>query len=241
MKRRILVVDDDRMMVRTLCDVLRLQGWEAEGAFSGPEAIAAVRDGGYPLVLMDIKMPGMDGVAAFKAIKAHRPNVKVILMTAYTARDLIREAENEGVLRVLPKPVAPGPLLELLDSSLQGDQPFLIVDHDLPFLRSLADMLEARGYSAITAATLDEAESILEETKPAAVLLHLVLDGLDPPESVVAIHRVSPAVALILYSGRPSAIDEARADLPPNWVHAYLRKPFAVDRLTMLLDDLTGG
>jgi DNA-binding NtrC family response regulator len=238
MKRRILVVDDDRFMVRTLCDVLRLQGWEASGAFSGEEAIRAVREGNYPVVLMDIKMPGMDGVAAFKAIKRHRPGIRVVLMTAYTAQELINEAEREGVMRVLPKPVALGPLLELLDASLQAERPVLVVDHDRPFLNSLSDVLQVRGYATRSANTLDAAVEALEGSQPTAVLLHLTLDSIEPRDSVIAIHEMSPAVALILYSGHSRLLDEAKVSLPSDWVYAYLQKPFPVERLTALLDEL---
>lgn len=239
MKRRILVVDDDRAMVRTLCDVLRLQGWQANGVYSGADAIAAVEAEQYPIVLMDVKMPGMDGVAAFKTLKKVRPGIKVLLMTAYTAQDLLREAEREGVLRVLPKPVPPGPLMELLDQCLQNERPVLLVDHDQSFLSSLSDVLRTRGYPALTANDLDEAMEALERASPAAVLLHLRINGVEPRESVVAIHDISPEAALILYSGHRNSLDEAKTSIPSSWVYAYLQKPFSIDRLTALIDELS--
>jgi CheY-like chemotaxis protein len=64
---------------------------------------------------MDIRMPGMDGVTAFKAIKAARPGVRVVLMTAHTAPDVILDAERAGAVRVLPKPVDLPLLLQLLE------------------------------------------------------------------------------------------------------------------------------
>jgi len=115
MSRRILVVDDDLLMVMTLCDILRLHGWEATGVHSGADAIQAARDVEYPIVLMDIRMPGMDGVTAFKTIKAEHPRTRVVLMTAHTAPDLIQEAERAGAVRVLSKPVDLPALLKLLD------------------------------------------------------------------------------------------------------------------------------
>jgi DNA-binding NtrC family response regulator len=239
MKRRILVVDDDRTMVRTLCDVLRLQGWHAEGAYSGPDAIAAVENEQYPIVLMDIKMPGMDGVAAFRTLKRIRPGIKVLLMTAYTAQELLREAEHEGVLRVLPKPVPPGPLMELLDQCLQAERPVLLVDHDLPFLGTLAETLRVRGYSALTAGDLDEAIEELGKARPTAVLLHLRIDGIEPRDSVVAVHDISPEAALILYSGHRDTLDDAKTSIPSSWVYAYLQKPFSIERLTALIDELS--
>jgi DNA-binding NtrC family response regulator len=238
MSRRILVVDDERAMVKTLSDILRLRGWEARGAHSGTDAVAAIEREPFDAVLMDIKMPGLDGVAAFKAMKARRPGIRVVLMTAYTAQDLMHEAEREGALRVVPKPVDLGLVLPLLEESLRASHPVLVVDSEPAFLKTLSELLRARGYQTVVAAGLDAAIERLEEEAPGVVLLHLRLDHIEPRESIVAIRRLSPAVTLILYSGDRSALDATKSALPSDWVYAYLEKPFAVERLTGLLDEL---
>ena len=240
MSHRILIVDDERAMVKTLADILRLRGWEVRGAHSGTEAVDAITREPFDAVLMDIKMPGLDGVAAFKAMKARRPGIRVVLMTAYTAHDLIRAAEREGALRVVSKPVDLAAVLPVLEESLSRSRSVLVVDGEPAFLKTLADMLRARGYDAVAADGLDAAVDRLEATAPAVVLLHLRLDHIAPQDSVVAIRQLSPAVTLILYSGDRSALDATRAALPSDWVYAYLEKPFAVERLTELLDDLVG-
>src|SRR5688572_5685786 len=105
MSGRALVVDDDRMLARTLAEILELEGWSVTQANSGTEAVNLAARQTFDVVLMDVKMPGMDGVDAFKAMKATHPEIRVILMTAYTGEDRIGEARREGVLRVLSKPV----------------------------------------------------------------------------------------------------------------------------------------
>lgn len=114
MAARALVVDDDRAMVRTLSDVLRLKGWEVDNAYSGTEAVNAVANGAFNVVLMDVTMPGLNGVAALKAIRARRPDVRVVLMTAYAAQELLADAAREGAHRVLPKPLDLPALLALM-------------------------------------------------------------------------------------------------------------------------------
>ena len=115
-KGRVLVVDDDRQMVATLCDVLELNGWKTQGAFTGGEALAAIRwPTGYDCILIDIKMPGMDGIAAVKAIRAERPDACIIVMTALAGPDPWREAGQAGAARVLAKPVDPQRLLQIMD------------------------------------------------------------------------------------------------------------------------------
>lgn len=115
MTRRVLVVDDDVEMVRTLSDILRLRGWSPDVAYSGEEAVAAERRGDYEVVLMDIKMPGMDGVTAFRLMRAHHPKARVVLMTAHTEPEIVRAAVSEGAIRVLSKPVDLRALLRLID------------------------------------------------------------------------------------------------------------------------------
>ena len=67
--RRILIVDDEKQMVRTLADIVRLNGWEPDGAYSGEAAVEAVRKRNYSVVLMDVRMAGITGVEALKAMK----------------------------------------------------------------------------------------------------------------------------------------------------------------------------
>jgi DNA-binding NtrC family response regulator len=237
MSRSILIVDDDRHMVRTLSDIVRLQGWNPEGAHSGEEAVEAVRKNGYQAVLMDVRMAGINGVDAFKAMKALRPEIKVILMTAYTAADIIADAEREGALKVLSKPVVLSGLLEMLEQTGKNVKPVLIVANDAAFLSKLRDMLTEHGYATLIAASLNDALVTLEQKSPAAVVLDLRLDGIQPEDSVVAIRRVSPGVALILCNGRTCKPDHPEL-LEGRLIHASLQKPFPPARLIKILDEI---
>jgi len=235
--RRILIVDDDRHMVRTLSDIVRLQGWNPEGAHSGEEAVEAVRKNGYQAVLMDVRMAGINGVDAFKAMKALRPSIKVILMTAYTAADIIADAERAGALKVLAKPVVLSGLLEMLEQTGKDAKPVLVVADDAPFLGKLREMLTDRGYLTLIGKSLDDALVTLEEKSPAAVVLDMRLDGIQPEDSVVAIRRVSPGVALILCNGRACKADHPEL-LEGRLIHASLQKPFPPARLIEILDEI---
>jgi DNA-binding NtrC family response regulator len=113
--RRILVVDDDRAMVKTLCDILTLRGWEARAAYSGKEAVAVQRTEKYSVVLMDIKMADMDGISASKVMRTEDPDIKIFLMTAHTGPYSVREMAREGSFHLLPKPIDMASLLSLLD------------------------------------------------------------------------------------------------------------------------------
>lgn len=238
MSHSILVVDDERDMVSTLVDVLRLRGWDAVGAYSGQEALAAFRGNHFDAVLMDIKMPHIDGVTAMKTMRAERPDVPVLLMTAFSTRDLILEAEREGALSVMPKPLVLPVVLQRLERILKKRRSVLIVDDDPEFLRRLADEVRSQGFNALEAPGIEAALRRLEAQVPAAVLLNLRVGETGPVDALLAIKQVSPSVALILYSGHEPAHLDREAAFPRGLVYARLRKPFTVDRLVEVLDRL---
>ena len=113
-KLRILVVDDDPSMVSTLRDILNATGHEVDVAYSGTEAIELVGDLRPDGILMDIRMPGPNGVEAFREIKRRSPHSFVIFMTAYSDSSLVDEAAAEGAVDVLPKPLDLERLLRLI-------------------------------------------------------------------------------------------------------------------------------
>ena len=241
MMGRALVVDDDTTMVRTLSDVLRLRGWDVRAVHSGDAAVQAARDADFDVVLMDVKLPGMDGVDAFKAMKAERPVIRVVLMTAYAEQARLDEAEQHGVAQVLAKPVNIAALLSLLDEQFSQHRSLLVVDHDGTFLRTLRDVLAAKGYDVATATDVPDAVQLMDRAEPIAVMLHVPAGAESARDAVAAVHRHDPDVALILYSGEADAPPAVRDALNDGWAHAFLRKPFAIDQLTEVLDDIRAG
>jgi DNA-binding NtrC family response regulator len=240
MTRTVLVVDDDRQMVKTFAAVLNRRGWQSLTAFDGREAVEVARDNHVDVVLMDVRMPGMNGVEALRAIRQSKPLTPVILMTAYAAHDLLAQAERDGALSIMPKPVALPRLLGLLDQVIEADRSILIVDDDPQFLTTLTEVLSTSGRKVHKASTLEQALELLDSATPDIVVLDLKLDGAGPEDAVRAIKSARPAAVLILYSGHPMMLDETLAALPSELVYASLKKPFSPGRLMGLLDDLTG-
>jgi two-component system response regulator HydG len=113
---KVLVVDDDRRMVKTICDILRIKGYEAVPAYTGSEALELVRSCDPVCVLMDVKMPGMDGVETAKGIKSQFPDLPVILMSAYVTEEVAEKAKTQGAVAVLAKPFDIQAVLSFLSS-----------------------------------------------------------------------------------------------------------------------------
>jgi two-component system, NtrC family, response regulator HydG len=112
----IMVVDDDTALAEGIADVLDAKGYNVYIANDGFEALDMVKKDNFEIVLMDIKMPVMNGVETYKRIKAVRPLVKVIMMTAYSTENLVDEAMYEGTVEVMNKPVDLDRLLALIEA-----------------------------------------------------------------------------------------------------------------------------
>ena len=117
----LLVVDDEPDMLQSMRRILKAKGFSVEIANSGEEAVRAAQDHQPDGILMDIKMPGINGVEAFRQIRAQCPDVFVIFMTGYS--ELVREAEAEGPVAVLSKPVDPGHVCELIEDNSKVKHP----------------------------------------------------------------------------------------------------------------------
>ncbi len=114
-KARILVVDDDIGMTETLADILDDRGYDVAVAGDGYRAIEMIGERAYDIVLMDITMPGLNGVETFKEVKRTSPPTKVIMMTAYSVEDLIKEALEEGCYGIIYKPLDMDNVIALVD------------------------------------------------------------------------------------------------------------------------------
>jgi len=118
-KGRILVADDEeshRIMLRA---VLQEEGYEVAGAADGPEAIRAVEQEPFDLILLDIRMPGMDGIEALMEIRKMSPYVPVLMMTAYASVKTAVDALKAGAFEYLIKPLDIDELKILIETALE--------------------------------------------------------------------------------------------------------------------------
>ena len=102
--RRILVVDDEPNTRLTLQEALEPLGYEILLAASGDEAAAALADRAVELVLLDLKMPGIDGLEVLRRIERDRPGLRVIVVTAHGTVEGAVESMKHGALDMIQKP-----------------------------------------------------------------------------------------------------------------------------------------
>jgi two-component system, response regulator, stage 0 sporulation protein F len=104
MGEKVLIVDDQYGIRILLNEVLQKEGYDTYQAANGLQALEIVQENVPDLILLDMKIPGMDGIEILKRVKALYPDMKVIIMTAYGELDMIQEAMDLGAITHFAKP-----------------------------------------------------------------------------------------------------------------------------------------
>ena len=125
METNVLVVDDLKSIRLTLGGILEDEGYNVVLAEDGYQAIEMAKQTTFDLIFMDIKMPGINGVQTFREIKRINPEAVVIMMTAYSVEDLVREAVEEGAYAVVYKPFDIEKIVGIIEFALCYPQPAL--------------------------------------------------------------------------------------------------------------------
>lgn len=114
MTERVLLVDDEEEFVETLAERMRIRGMEVSTTNSGADALKLVDDEAFDVVVLDLKMPGIDGLEALKRIKRRRPDIQVVLLTGHATVEKGVEAIKEGAIEFLEKPIELASLTETI-------------------------------------------------------------------------------------------------------------------------------
>jgi two-component system response regulator HydG len=233
---RILVVDDDMSMAKTLVDILKVKGYLAEAAYSGSDALEKIMGGQFNCVISDVILPGMNGVDLYKTIKTHQPELPVILMTAYSTDKLVQEGKEEGALACLKKPLDINALLTFF-SSLSEERTIAIVDDDPQFCHTIGDILRTRGFT-VTQITDPQRDIDSLGVNEQILLLDMRLDRLSGLDVLRKVREQHPSLPVILVTGyREEMASAIKAALEIN-AYTCLYKPLQIEELLETLSEV---
>lgn len=112
MPEKVLLVDDEKEFLEALSERMETRGMDVSSATSGEEALRKVEEGSFDAIVLDLQMPGMNGLEVLKVIKARRPEMQIILLTGHATVEKGVEAMKLGAMDFLEKPADLGELTE---------------------------------------------------------------------------------------------------------------------------------
>jgi two-component system, NtrC family, response regulator HydG len=236
---RILVVDDDVDTCRNLSDILTDLGYHVDVAHDGLAALELVRNRAYDVALLDLKMPGMDGLTLYREMKKLRAGTVAIIVTAYATAATKAEALAAGAASVLAKPVDLGKLIGLVDEAL-GQPLVMVVDDDHDFCASLSDVLHERGYRVGMAHSEREAVAQLQAGSYKVVLIDMKLPDGDGTNVFKRVRQINPATRTVIITGHKEELDQLVQRVLQEGADAVCYKPFDIPKLLGVLKQLAG-
>ena len=236
-KASILIVDDDDGMCETLSDIMEDKGYRVHVAMDGYRAIEQVREVTFDVILMDIRMPGMNGVDTFRMVKSIQPDAAVVMMTAYAVEDLIMEALREGAYTVLYKPLDLERMINLI-GNMQNGGLVLVVDGDPLSGEALKDLLENRGHQVSTALSGEEAVEMVRESSYDMIFMEMELPAMNGLETLLTLKEIDPQAVVVMMTDYHREARDSMADALEKEAHTVLYKPFDVGQVVQLVDEI---
>lgn len=119
---KILIVDDDEVVRLSYLRSLANTDWNVESTWDGNDALRVMDEKGFDVVLLDLRMPGMDGMEVLKAIKDKWPETEVVIITGYPSIDTAKEAVRLGARDYLAKPVYRDDVINAANDAMKQKQ-----------------------------------------------------------------------------------------------------------------------
>ena len=232
----ILIVDDHRGMCSTLKDILEDEGYKVEAVFSGTDAINTCQKKQFDVILMDMRMPDLNGVEAYRQMKNYIEGTRVIMMSAYPVEELKKEALEEGAIAFLQKPLDIEKALKLMQQAIHP--PVLIVMDDQKERELLAAKLTEKKYHAYTANTPEEALELARQIRFNLIMIDTKLHAMSGLELYLALKEITPtSVTIMLAETDENFLKQAKEAVKQN-AYTFFIKPLDLDKLFSILDKI---
>lgn len=233
---RILIVDDEPNMRLTLSAILRAEGYLIDTAENGLRAIEQCAQNHYDVILLDIRMPGVDGVTAFRQIRVHQSAVRVILMSAYGMDDLKQMALDEGAIAFLDKPLDIDKVIRLIQEAYEVA--ILVVAADGAITTALRQNLDAQHYRITVVDSAGTALDLLAQIHFDIVFIDVHLPVMNGLEFYLALRKVTPTAIAIMIATMEAEAEALAREAVRNTAYTFIHKPLDLDHLLNLLDKL---
>jgi DNA-binding NtrC family response regulator len=182
-------------------------------------------------------MPGINGVQTFREIKKIDRKAVVIMMTAYSVEDLLKEALEEGAYATVYKPFDVDKIIAIIEEVLHEKTLILVVDDKFSDRETLKTILEDKGYRVATAKDGTEAVEMVKSKHYDIIFLDVVLPGMDGVETFERVKGIDPEVTVIMMTGYTEE-DLVRKAVSEG-AYTCIYKPFHMEKLIELVEGIS--
>ena len=236
-KTNILVVDDLRSMRLTLGGILEDKGHNVVTVENGYQAIEEAKKTHFDVIFMDIKMPGINGVQTFREVKKLDPKAAVIMMTAYSVEDLVKEALEEGAYAVVYKPFDIDRIIAVIEELLHEKTLILVVDDQFGDRETLKVILKDKGYRVATAQNGVEAIKMVKSRHYDIIFLDVRLPGIDGVETFERVKEIDPEATVIMMTGYTE--EDLLEKAVSEGAYTCIYKPFDMEKVVGLVERIS--
>jgi two-component system, NtrC family, response regulator HydG len=227
---RILVVDDERDTCENLQDIFSEMGYQVDIACNGEDALKLVAGTHYDIALLDLKMPGMDGLELYRRIRKVSAGTVAIVVTAYASSATADSILEAGAWRILSKPVEFTSLLAAVGEAV--NQPLvLLVDDDPDLCESLWELFRDQGYRVCLAHDVASASERVKRSPYQVVLIDFKLPQGNGTEVLKLVQSQTPQARTIMITGYRNEMEQAVQEAVKRGADAVCYKPFDVPQL----------
>jgi len=236
---KILIVDDERDSIEGLKDILEDNNFEVDAVDDGQKAVQRLKQTVFDIILLDIKMPVMDGVELYKKIKeiCKSQGTVVIMMTAYSVDELMKEAIHEGVYAIFRKPLNVEELLDTIRQAKEGAL-VLVVEDDPETAKSIKYLLEDNGYRVNVVSSGEAAVEYAKKHTQDIILLDVKLPVMNGLEAYLKIREINPHSVAIMMTAYREEVDEIVRQALDNSAYTCLYKPLDPPSLLKIVGKL---
>jgi two-component system NtrC family sensor kinase len=239
-KYRVLIVDDDELTIKQLKNELQRNFYEAVEAFSSQAALHILEKQEIALVLLDVKLPDMDGLELLRIIKERWPQCEVIIVTGFGTQNIAIQSLRRGAIDYIEKPIKLDELDAAMGRAMEkiverdkriGKNTLLVIDNNMATVTLLKNFLAGQGYDVLFAYDGITALELIENNKIDLLITDIKmpdLDGIEVIRRAKVIYKDIEGIVVTAYQEQELAVKALRAGAID-----YLLKPLNTDELLM--------
>src|SRR3989338_2944434 len=233
----ILVVDDEVQLRELIAKVLGANGYEVTTAPRVDQAISAMEQKAFDLILTDINMPGESGISLVKKIRQSQNKTPIVVYSGSVTTEMEKELREMGANEVLRKDVGVQVLAEQIGKIVkakdrifkapfaQSEKTILIIDDDEAIRKLLRDFFKAKNYNIREAENGEKGIEMASQEKPSVVLLDMQMPGMDGLATLKKLMEIHPGLGVLIMTGTHKQEDVVNQALALG-AYGYFLKPF---------------